>query len=58
MPGVRAILRRSAEDDYRFASLLLNIVESDAFQQQAVPATGTLSAMATPNEGAPAESAP
>ena len=46
MPAVRQILRRSADDDYRFSSLILGIVTSDPFQQQAVPVAGGLSAMA------------
>jgi hypothetical protein len=58
MPGVRAILRRSAADDYRFSSLILGLVESDAFQQQAVPAAGTLSAMAATNGEAVERPAP
>ena len=45
MPAVRRILRSSADNDYRFSSLVLGIVTSDPFQQQAVPAAGTLSAM-------------
>jgi hypothetical protein len=46
MPAVRQILRRIADDDYRFSSLVLGIVTSDPFQQQAVPVSGGLSAMA------------
>jgi len=37
MPAVRAIVRASARDDYRFESLVLNIVRSDAFMQGRVP---------------------
>ena len=36
MPAVRRIMRESAADDYRFSSLVLGIVASDPFQQQAV----------------------
>ncbi len=38
MPIVRDIVRRSAEDNYRFSTLILNIVTSDAFQKARVPA--------------------
>ena len=34
MPTARAIVRRSAEDDYRFSSLVLGIVTSDTFQMR------------------------
>jgi hypothetical protein len=37
MPTVRAIVRDSAHDDYRFSSIVMNIVASDAFQKQRVP---------------------
>ena len=37
MPTVRAIVRASARDGYRFESLVLNIVTSDAFTQRRVP---------------------
>jgi len=39
MPVVRDIVRRSAADNYRFSTLILNIVTSDAFQKARVPAT-------------------
>jgi hypothetical protein len=45
MPAVRQILKKSADEDYRFSSLVLGLVESAPFQQQAVPAT-ELSALA------------
>jgi hypothetical protein len=35
MPTVRRIVRKAAEDDYRFESLVYNIVSSDAFRMQA-----------------------
>jgi hypothetical protein len=35
MPQVRAIVRDAAKDDYRFSSLVLGIVSSDAFRMQA-----------------------
>ncbi len=37
MPTVRNITRQVAGDDYRFVSLMLRIVESDAFQKTAPP---------------------
>ena len=45
MPAVRHILKKSADEDYRFSSVVLGLVESAPFQQQAVPAT-ELSALA------------
>jgi hypothetical protein len=37
MPAVRAIVRAAAKDDYRFESIVLGVVKSDAFQQRQVP---------------------
>ena len=37
MPAVRAIVRDVAQDDYRFSSIVLGVVESDPFQMKAVP---------------------
>jgi hypothetical protein len=37
MPTVRGIVRASARDDYRFSSLIMNIVESPPFQMRTVP---------------------
>jgi hypothetical protein len=34
MPGVRAIIKRAAANDYRFSSLVLGIIQSDAFQKK------------------------
>jgi len=34
MPAVRSIIRRAAANDYKFSSLLLGIVQSDAFQKK------------------------
>jgi hypothetical protein len=34
MPAVRAIVRRAKADDYRFESLVLGVVSSDAFQRR------------------------
>src|SRR5215468_1380202 len=36
MPQVRAIVRAAAKNDYRFSSLVLGIVSSDAFRMQAL----------------------
>jgi len=40
MPIVRAIVRDAAREDYRFESLVLGIVSSDAFRKRE-PATGS-----------------
>jgi hypothetical protein len=37
MPAVRAIVRSAAKDNYRFESIVLGVVKSDAFQQRQVP---------------------
>jgi hypothetical protein len=37
MPAVRAIARRAAADDYRFESIVLGIVASDAFRKREGP---------------------
>src|SRR5262249_20904515 len=34
MPAVRAIVRQAAANDYKFSSLALGIVQSDAFQKK------------------------
>jgi len=34
MPTARAIVRRAADDDYRFSSLVLGVVMSDPFQMR------------------------
>jgi hypothetical protein len=34
MPTVRAVVRRAAQNDYRFSSLVLGVVSSDAFQMK------------------------
>jgi hypothetical protein len=36
MPQVRAIVRAAANNDYRFSSLVVGIVSSDAFRMQAL----------------------
>jgi hypothetical protein len=38
MPTVRAIVRDTAKDDYRFVSLITNIVKSDPFRMKELPA--------------------
>jgi mono/diheme cytochrome c family protein len=40
MPFVREIVRSSAADEYRFSTLILNIVKSDDFQKATVPLAG------------------
>jgi hypothetical protein len=37
MPAVRAIVKGAARDNYRFESIVMGIVTSDAFQQRQVP---------------------
>ena len=37
MPDVRTIVRNAAQDDYRFVSIVLGIVNSPAFQMQMIP---------------------
>jgi len=34
MPGIRSVVGRAGRDGYRFSSLVLGIVESDAFQKR------------------------
>ncbi|MEJ1965063.1 MAG: DUF1592 domain-containing protein [Gammaproteobacteria bacterium] len=38
MPTVRGIVREAAKDDYRFSSIVMQIVQSDPFQKRQVPA--------------------
>ncbi len=40
MPQVREIVRNAVADNYRFSSLVLGIVNSDAFRMQGVPHEG------------------
>jgi hypothetical protein len=37
MPVVRDIVRKTAKDDYRFSSIVMEIVQSDPFQKRQVP---------------------
>jgi hypothetical protein len=37
MPTIRDIVRKSAEDNYRFSSLVLEIVNSDQFRMKSTP---------------------
>jgi len=37
MPAVRAIVRNAAEDDYRWSSVILGVIESDPFQMRRSP---------------------
>jgi hypothetical protein len=39
MPQVRAVVRAAEDDDYRFASIVAGIVNSDSFRMQASPHT-------------------
>ena len=38
MPTVREIVRNSAADNYRFSTLVMNLVTSDVFQKARMPA--------------------
>ncbi len=40
MPTIRAVVRDAARDNYRFSSLVMHIVTSDAFQKRRIPANG------------------
>jgi len=37
MPTIRGIVRRSASDNYRFESIVLGVVSSDAFRKRESP---------------------
>jgi hypothetical protein len=37
MPTVRAIVRKTQQDNYRFSALVMNIVESPAFRMNSIP---------------------
>jgi hypothetical protein len=39
MPTVRAVARGAAKNDYRFSSIILGLVESDAFQMRSAEDT-------------------
>jgi hypothetical protein len=41
MPTVRNIVRESAEDGYRFSTLVMNIISSDQFRRKELPQTGS-----------------
>jgi len=58
MPAVRAIVDRAAGDGYRFESILMGVVESDAFTMRTVPAaeegeapSGAIARNQEPEEG-------
>jgi hypothetical protein len=40
MPTVRAIVRHAAQDQYRFSSIVLGIIESPQFEMRRIPAAG------------------
>jgi hypothetical protein len=40
MPGVRQIVHKAADDNYRFSSIVLGVVQSSAFQLRKVPDKG------------------
>jgi hypothetical protein len=45
MPAVRKIVRGSASDDYRFESIVLGIISSDAFRKREAPESGNVGAV-------------
>jgi hypothetical protein len=53
MPLVRAIVRNAAADDYRFQTLVMNIVTSPAFQMQRTPAPDVKQAALAPGASHP-----
>jgi hypothetical protein len=44
MPMIRQIVRNTAHDGYRFSALVMNIINSDAFQMRRVPKMDTVQA--------------
>jgi hypothetical protein len=46
MPTVRRIVRKSADEDYRFSAIVLGIVNSEQFQMKGLPAPEGLAASA------------
>ena len=47
MPAVRSIVRRAEADDYRFESIVLGIVSSDAFRKREAPSLNLASVEST-----------
>src|SRR5262249_20133476 len=45
MPQVRRIVREAAKDNYKLSSIILGIVNSDAFRKQAPEAAATVAAV-------------
>ncbi len=43
MPTVRRIVRDAAKDDYRFDTIVMDIVNSDQFQMRSVPKDDSIS---------------
>jgi hypothetical protein len=52
MPTVRAIARGAAKDNYRFSSIILGIVESDAFRMRAAEETPDANQIVADSHGA------
>lgn len=50
MPTIRRIVREAAQDDYKFSTVVLKIVESEQFRMRSTPNTGILTASAAPNQ--------
>jgi Protein of unknown function (DUF1592)/Protein of unknown function (DUF1588)/Protein of unknown function (DUF1585)/Protein of unknown function (DUF1587)/Protein of unknown function (DUF1595) len=51
MPTVRAVVRRAAQNDYRFSSLVLGVVSSDAFQMKMKRSTSVVAGLSRPEAG-------
>jgi hypothetical protein len=60
MPAVRRIVRQAAADDYRFKSIVLGVVSSDAFRRREAeqPSLASVSARATARRRQAARQAP
>src|SRR6185437_9345342 len=54
MPVVRRIARQAARDDYRFSSIVLQVVSSDAFRRRQPPAQAAKPAVKTASLAVPA----
>ncbi|HUN77279.1 MAG TPA: DUF1592 domain-containing protein [Steroidobacteraceae bacterium] len=54
MPVVRRIVRQAARDDYRFSSIVVQVVSSDAFRRREPPAQAARPAVKTASLAVPA----
>ncbi|MGH8258673.1 MAG: DUF1592 domain-containing protein, partial [Steroidobacteraceae bacterium] len=58
MPQVRAIVRGAKQDDYRFSSIVLGIVNSDDFRMQAEPKAGKTAGLKVASNDGPGGARP